>query len=130
MLLEVKLPRVETPCVSEGSEPPGREDRFQEFACREGKELSDTGRDRNTGLTNAEELVDKSSVKQSISKCAPRVPSVWWSPKNAVIVDVPGCSEDRSDEPSTEGTRRHCGIIVVVNRSANLGVWGVLKRWQ
>ena len=61
MLLEIELSRVETPCVTEGGEPPGREDRFQEFASREGKQLSDIGRDRDPGLTNAEELVDKTS---------------------------------------------------------------------
>jgi len=61
MFLEIKLPGVETPCIPEGGELPGREDRLQEFASREGKQLGDVGRDRDTGLTNAEELVYKPS---------------------------------------------------------------------
>ena len=43
MFLEIEPPRVETPCVAEGGELPGREDHFQEFTSREGKELSDIG---------------------------------------------------------------------------------------
>jgi len=48
--------------------------------------------------------------------------------KNAMAIDIPGRDEDRSDEPSTEGTRRHRGVIAVVNGGTNLGVWGVLTK--
>ena len=44
------------------------------------------------------------------------------------MIDVPGRDEDRSDEPSAEGTRGHRGIIVVVDHSTNLGVWRVLVK--
>ena len=63
MLFEVEPPGVETPCVTEGGELPGREDRLQEFASREGEQLSDVGRDRDTWLANVEELVDKPPVR-------------------------------------------------------------------
>ena len=62
MLLGVELAGVEAPCVPEGGELSGRKGRFQEFACREGKQLSDVCRDRNARLTNTEELVDERSV--------------------------------------------------------------------
>ena len=65
VLLEIELSGVETPCVTEVSELPGWEDRFQEFASRECKQLSDVGCDRNTGFTDAEELVDKPSETTS-----------------------------------------------------------------
>ena len=61
VLLEIELPGVETPSVTEGGELRGREDRLQEFSSREGKQLSDIRCDRDAGLTNAEELVDKPS---------------------------------------------------------------------
>lgn len=44
------------------------------------------------------------------------------------VIDKPGCDEDRSDEPSTEGTRGHHGVIVVINHGTNPGVWGVLGK--
>ena len=69
MLLEIELPGIKTPHVTKGGELPRREDRFQEFTCREGEQLNDIGCDRNAGLTNAEELVDKPSVKLPISGC-------------------------------------------------------------
>ena len=126
MLLEIELSRVKTPCVTESGELSGRKDRFQEFAGREGEQLGDISRDRDTGLTNAEELVDKPSVKQLIRKCTPRVPSIWQGLGNTVMIDVPGRDEDCSDEPGTEGTRGHRGIVVVINHSTDLGIWGVL----
>ena len=43
VLLGIESPRVEIPCVAEGGELPGREDRFQEFSSREGEQLSDIG---------------------------------------------------------------------------------------
>ena len=43
VLFKIELPGVETPCVAEGGELPGREDRFQEFSSREGEQLSDIG---------------------------------------------------------------------------------------
>jgi len=61
MLLEIELAGVKTPCITEGGELPGGEDRFQEFASREGKQLSDISCDRDTRLTNTEELVDEPS---------------------------------------------------------------------
>ena len=61
MLLEIKFPGVETPCVPEGGELPGWENCFQELASREGKQLGNVGRDRNTWLANAEELIDEPS---------------------------------------------------------------------
>ena len=64
MLLDIEPPRVETPRVAEGGELPGREDHFQEFPSREGKQLSDIDRNRDTGLTDTEELVDKRSVNR------------------------------------------------------------------
>ena len=76
MLLRIELPGVETPRVTESGELPGREDRFQEFAGREGKQLGDVCYDCDAGLANAEELVDKRSVKWSIGKCVARVLSV------------------------------------------------------
>ena len=66
VLLEIKLAGIETPRVTKGGEPPGWEERFEEFAGREGEELSDIGRDRDSGPTNAEELVDKASERNSI----------------------------------------------------------------
>ena len=77
MLLGVEFPWVETPCVTERSELPRREDGFQQFSSGESEQLSDISRDRDTGLTNAEELVDKPSLNERISKCTPRVPSAW-----------------------------------------------------
>ena len=122
VLLEIELAGVKAPRVPEGGEPPGRQDRFQEFAGREGKQLSDICPDRDTWLANAEELVDKRSVKQSIGKrCAKDA-------ERLVEFDVPGSNEDRSDEPSTESTRRHHGIVMVINHSTDLGIWGVLAK--
>ena len=43
VLLEVEPPRVETPCVTEGSELPGREDRLQELTSGKCKQLRDVG---------------------------------------------------------------------------------------
>jgi len=63
VLLEIEPPGVETPCVTEGGKLPGWKDCFQEFASWEGEQLSDVGWDRNTWLANAEELVDKPSVR-------------------------------------------------------------------
>jgi len=51
-----------------------------------------------------------------------------WGSKNAVIINIPGCDKDCSDEPSTEGARRHSGIIVIVNYGTNLGIWRVLVK--
>ena len=45
-----------------------------------------------------------------------------------MMLGIPCCNEDGSDEPSTEGTRRHCGVIVVVDHSTDLGIWGVLVK--
>jgi len=45
-------------------------------------------------------------------------------------VDIPSGKEDCPDEPSTEGTHGHCGIIVVINHGANLRVWGVLGEYR
>ena len=42
------------------------------------------------------------------------------------MIDIPGCNEDRPDEPSTECTRRHRWVVVIVNNGTDLGVWGVL----
>ena len=81
VLLEIEFSGVKTPHVTKGSELPGREDRFQEFAGRESKKLSDVGRDRDAGLTDAEELVDKTSVELSISACARRVASFRRRPE-------------------------------------------------
>ena len=67
VLLQIEPPRVETPRVAEGGELPGREDRLQEFTSKEGKQLSDIGRNRDTRLTNFEELVDKRS-ESSVSQ--------------------------------------------------------------
>ena len=64
MLLEIEPPGVETPCVTEGRELPGREDRFQEFTGGKGKQLRDVGRDSDTRSTNTEELVGKTPVIQ------------------------------------------------------------------
>ena len=44
------------------------------------------------------------------------------------MFDIPCCNEDSSDEPSAEGTRRHRGVIVVVNHSTDFGVRGVLEK--
>ena len=74
VLLEIELPGVQTPRVTEGGELPSREDQFQEFTSREGQELSDTRCDRDAGLTDAEELVDKPSVEPPISECMLGVP--------------------------------------------------------
>jgi len=63
VLLEIELPGVKTPRVTKRGEFPGREDRFQEFSNGEGKQLSDIGCDRDAGLTDAEELVDKPSAE-------------------------------------------------------------------
>lgn len=76
MLLEIELPGIKTPRITKDGELPGREDRFQEFASRESKKLSDIGCDGDAGLTDAEELVDKPSVKPSISTCTRMVPSL------------------------------------------------------
>lgn len=67
MLFEIEPSRVETPCITEGGELLMWEDRFEELASGEGKQLSDIGRDSDTGLTNTEELIDKPSMRQSIS---------------------------------------------------------------
>jgi len=61
VLLEIELPGVETPSASECGELRGWENCLQEFSSREGKQLGDVCCDRNAGLTNAEELVDKPS---------------------------------------------------------------------
>ena len=126
VLLEIELPGVETPRVTEGGELPGREDRFQEFSSRECEQLSDICRDRNTGLTNTEELIDKTSVKQLISKC-----TLMYKTRVGgcvVVVNIPGRNEDRSNKPSTEGTRWYRGVIVVINHSTNLGVRRILAK--
>ena len=68
VLLGIESPRVETPCVVEGGELPGREDRFQKLTSREGKQLSDVGRNCDTRRANIEELVDERSMNQSISE--------------------------------------------------------------
>ena len=47
---------------------------------------------------------------------------------DGVIINIPCYNEDRSDEPSTEGTRRNRGVVVVINHGTNLGVWGVLAK--
>ena len=62
VLLEIELPWVETPRAAEGGERSGREDCFQEFTSKESKYLSHISRNRDTRLTNMEELVDKPSV--------------------------------------------------------------------
>jgi len=54
VLLEIEAPRVETPRVSEGSELPRWEDRFQEFTSREGKQLNDIARNPDVRLANTE----------------------------------------------------------------------------
>ena len=59
------------------------------------------------------------------ANAAKRLPG---SAKNATVIDVPGCDEDCSNEPSTEGTRRHGGVIVVINDGTDLSVWGVLTK--
>ena len=127
MFLEIELPGIETPSVTERGELPGREDRFQEFASREGEQLSDICCDSNAGLTNAKELVDETSETVDQQTCA-GMPSVRQDSENAIVIDIPGCNEDCSDKPSTEGARRHCGIVVVIDHSTNLGVRGVLER--
>ena len=45
---------------------------------------------------------------------------------DGVIINIPCCNEDCSDEPSAECICRHHRIVMVVNNSTNLGVWGVL----
>ena len=75
MLLEIELSRVKTPCVTESGELSGRKDRFQEFAGREGEQLGDISRDRDTGLTNAEELDRKSTRLNSSHSEISRMPS-------------------------------------------------------
>ena len=125
VLLEIESlrVRVETPFVAEGGELPGREDRFQEFTSREGEQLSDIGRNIDTRLTNIEELVDEHSVnRRSVNVCRRRVCLVL------VMIDIPDRDEDRSDEPSSEGARGHCRIIMIVNHSTNFGVWRVLVK--
>ena len=120
VLLEIESPRVETPCVAEGGELPGREDCFQEFTSREGKQLSDIGRKPDTRLTNIEELVDKRSVNhRSVDVCVCL---------DLVTINVPDRDEGCSDEPSAEGTCGHRRIIVVVDHSTNFGVWRVLVK--
>ena len=126
VLLEVEPPRVEAPSVAEGGKLPGREGCLQKFASGEGEQLDNICRDSNPGLTDAEELIDKSSAKQSISKYTPSPPSVWQGSKDAVIADIPSCNEDSPDEPGTEGTCGHCGVIVVINHGTNLGVRRIL----
>jgi len=61
VLLEIELSGVKTPSITEGGELRGGEDRLKEFSSGEGKQLGDIRCDRDTGLTNAEELVDKPS---------------------------------------------------------------------
>ena len=73
VLLEIESPRVETPRVAKGGELSGREDRFQEFTSRKGKQLSDVGRNQDIRPTNTEELVSKPSVNRPISECVPTV---------------------------------------------------------
>ena len=45
-----------------------------------------------------------------------------------MMIDIPSCNEDCSDEPSTEGTRGYHGIVVVINNGTNLNVRGVLGK--
>ena len=81
VLLEIEFSGVKTPHMTKGGELPCREDRFQEFSSRESKKLSDIGRNRDAGLTDAEELVDKPSTEPSISACARRAPSFRRRPE-------------------------------------------------
>ena len=74
VLLEIELPGVKTPRITKGGELPSREDRFQEFSSREGEQLGNIACDRDGGLTDTEELVDKPSAKLSISRRVRGVP--------------------------------------------------------
>jgi len=56
------------------------------------------------------------------------MPSVRQDSKHAMVIDIPGCNEDRSNKPSAEGARRHFGVIVVIDHSTNLGVRRVLAK--
>lgn len=64
MLLLVESPRIQAPSVAEGGELLRRQDSFHKLARREGKNLNDVGIDRDTGLTNAEELVDERTKRR------------------------------------------------------------------
>jgi len=65
VLLEVELARVEAPRVTEGREPPGREDRFQEFSGREGKQLSESEQKKENEQTQKRiEEVQKQTKKK------------------------------------------------------------------
>lgn len=61
VLLLVESPRVEAPGVAKGGELPCGQDSFHKLTRREGENLNDVGIDRNTGLTDTEELVDERS---------------------------------------------------------------------
>lgn len=128
VLLDIEFAGVEAPCIPQDGELPGQKDCFQEGVSREGEQLSDTSCDRNARLMNAEELVDKPSVKESICQRVPRIPSVWQGSRNVMVVDIPGCNEDCSDKPNTKCARGNRGVIMIVNHSTNLGVWRVLAK--
>ena len=64
------------------------------------QQLSNVGPNANSGIPNAEELVDES----------------------------PSSDEDNTDEPSTESACGNGGIIVVVGDSAHLSVRRVLHK--
>ena len=121
VLLGVEPAGIESPCVPEGGELSGREDRFQKFAGGEGQQLSDIGCDRDTGLTNTEELVNESSAEPLVSKCA-KGAGPWQGSRGVAMIDIPGCNKDRSDEPGTESACRYCRVVMVINHSTNLGV--------
>ena len=61
------------------------------------QQLSNVGTNRDTRVTNAEELVDETSSSH----------------------------EDDTDEPSTEGAGRHHGVIMVIDNGANFGIRGI-----
>jgi len=75
VLLEIEFPGVKTPRITKGGDLPSREDGFEEFTSREGKQLSDISCDRDAGLTDAKKLVDKRSTELPISECARGMPS-------------------------------------------------------
>jgi len=64
------------------------------------QQLSNVGANADTGVSNAEELVDETSSG----------------------------NEDDANKPSTESARRNAGIVVVVDDSTNFGVGRVLAQ--
>ena len=119
VFLHVEPSGVKTPGMSKGGKFGSRKDLLQEFTRREStrrgrpsvgvrteldrtrrdvQQLGDVSTNADTRVANAEELIDEST----------------------------STDEDGADNPGTERASGHIGIIVVVDDSADFGVWRVL----